>query len=141
MRLRWCGPIVIVVDASVLATALGDDGPDGDLARARLRGERLCAPEIVDLEVASVWRRQMVAGLIQPRRAQLAIADLAALPLRRAAHRPLLGRCWELRDNLTIYDGSYVALAEAINVTLLTGDRRLASATGPRCQIEVLRQR
>jgi predicted nucleic acid-binding protein len=88
-----------------------------------------------------VWRRQMTAGLIQPRRAQLAIADLAALPLRRAAHRPLLSRCWELRDNLTIYDGSYVALAEALNVMLLTGDRRLASATGPRCQIEVLRRR
>jgi predicted nucleic acid-binding protein len=139
MPWRRCGPIVIVVDASVLATALGDDGPDGDHARARLRGERLSAPEIVDLEVVSVWRRQLKAGVIEPRRAQMAIADLAAIPLRRATHRPLLTRCWELRDNLTIYDGSYVALAEALNVTLLTGDRRLASATGPQCQIEVLR--
>jgi predicted nucleic acid-binding protein len=139
MRWRRCGPIVIVVDASVLATALGDDGPDGDHARARLRGERLSAPEIVDLEVASVWRRQVKAGVIGPRRAQLAMADLAALPMRRAAHRPLMTRCWELRDNLTIYDGSYVALAEALNVLLLSGDRRLAGATGPRCQIEVLR--
>jgi predicted nucleic acid-binding protein len=130
---------VIVVDASVLATALGDDGPDGDRARARLRGERLSAPEIVDLEVTSVWRRQLKAGLIEPRRAQLAMADLVAIPLRRAAHRPLLVRCWELRDNLSIYDGSYVALAEALDVTFLTGDRRLASAPGPRCQIEVLR--
>jgi predicted nucleic acid-binding protein len=129
---------VIVVDASVLATALCDDGPDGDRARARLRGERLSAPEIVDLEVTSVWRRQLKAGLIEPRRAQLAMADLVAIPLRRAAHRPLLVRCWELRDNLSIYDGSYVALAEALDVTFLTGDRRLASAPGPRCQIEVL---
>ena len=53
--------------------------------------------------------------------------------------RPLLARCWELRDNLTIYDASYVALAEAMDVTLLTGDGRLARATGPRCHIEVLR--
>jgi len=139
MRWRRCGPIVIVVDASVLAAALGDDGPDGDYARSRLRGERLSAPEIVDLEVASVWRRQLQAGMIDPRRAQLALADLDAIPLRRAAHRPLLSRCWELRDNLTIYDASYVALAEALDVTLLTGDGLLANAVGPRCQIVVLR--
>jgi predicted nucleic acid-binding protein len=130
---------VIAVDASVVAVALADDGHDGDHARARLRGERLTAPELVDLEVTSVWRRQMREGAIDARRAALALADLAALPLRRASHRPLLARCWELRDNLTIYDASYVALAEALGVTLLTGDGRLAGATGPRCHIEVLR--
>jgi predicted nucleic acid-binding protein len=138
MRWRRCALIVIVVDASVLATALGDDGPDGDLARARLRGERLTAPELVDLEVITVLRRQVRAGLVDLRRAQLALADLAEIPLRRAAHRPLLARCWELRDNLTVYDASYVALAEALSVPLLTGDRRLATAAGTRCEIEVL---
>ena len=51
----------------------------------------------------------------------------------------MLDRCWELRDNLTIYDAAYVALAEALRATLLTGDRRLAKSTGPRCAIEVLR--
>jgi predicted nucleic acid-binding protein len=130
---------VIVVDASVLATALGDDGPDGDRARARLRGERLNAPELVDLEVASVLRRQVRGGEVDIRRAALALADLAAMPLRRAPHRLLLARCWELRDNLTIYDASYVALAEALDVTLLTGDGRLARAPSPRCRIERLR--
>jgi predicted nucleic acid-binding protein len=130
---------VIVADASVLATALGDDGPDGDHARARLRGERLSAPELVDLEVASVLRRQVKGGEVDIRRAALALADLAALPLRRAPHRPLLARCWELRDNLTVYDASYVALAEALDVTLLTGDGRLARAPGPRCRVELLR--
>jgi predicted nucleic acid-binding protein len=130
---------VIAVDASVVAVALADDGHDGDHARTRLRGERLTAPELVDLEVTSVWRRQVRKGAIDARRAALALADLAALPLRRASHRPLLARCWELRDNLTIYDASYVALAEALDVTLLTGDSRLARATGPRCHIEVLR--
>ena len=130
---------MIVVDASVLATALGDDGADGDRARARLRGERLSAPELVDLEVASVLRRQVQGGKVDIRRAALALADLAALPLQRAPHKPLLARCWELRDNLTVYDASYVALAEALDVTLLTGDGRLARATGPRCRIEMLR--
>lgn len=130
---------MIVVDASILAVALGDDGRDGDLARARLRGERLIAPELVDLEVASVWRRQIGRGTMDTRRAELALADLAILPLRRAQHRFLLGRCWELRDNVTIYDASYVALAEALNLVLLTADARLTRAAGPRCHIELLR--
>ena len=128
---------VIVADASVLVVALADDGPDGDQARARLRGEVLAVPELADLEVASVLRRQMKAGLLDARRARLAVEDLAALPARRAPHRPLLPRCWELRDNLTIYDAAYVALAEAMSITLLTGDQRLARAPGPRCPIEI----
>jgi predicted nucleic acid-binding protein len=130
---------VIVVDASVLATALGDDDVDGDQARARLRGERLTAPGLIDLEVLSVWRRQVRSGAMDARRAALALADLAALPLRRTPHGPLLGRCWELRGNLTGYDASYVALAEVLGVILLTGDGRLARAAGPRCAVEVLR--
>ncbi|MDA8436757.1 MAG: type II toxin-antitoxin system VapC family toxin [Actinomycetales bacterium] len=130
---------MLVVDASILAVALADDGPDGDLARARLRGGVLAAPELVDVEVASVLRRQNLAGAIDARRADLALADLAALPLQRAPHLPLLPRCWELRENLTVYDAAYVALAEALEATLITGDRRLARANGPRCDIDVLR--
>lgn len=128
---------VIVTDASVLVVALADDGPDGDQARVRLRGERLAIPELADLEVTSVLRRQVTAGAVDARRAGLALGDLAAMPARRAPHRPLLPRCWELRDNLTIYDAAYVALAEAMGTTLLTGDRRLARAPGPRCHIEI----
>ena len=130
---------MLVVDASVLTVALADDGPDGDAARARLRGERLAAPELVDLEVASVLRRQNRVGMVDNRRAELALTDLAGLPMHRAAHLVLLRRCWELRDNLTTYDAAYVALAEALDATLLTGDRRLARAAGPTCAIELLR--
>lgn len=129
---------MLVVDASVLVVALADDGPDGDQARARLRGERLVLPELADLEIVSVLRRQIRAGAIDTRRAGLALEDLTALPARRAPHRPLLARCWELRDNLTVYDAAYIALAEAMQATLLTGDRRLAAASGPRCPIEIL---
>lgn len=130
---------MLVVDANVLAVALSDDGADGDAARARLRGEDLVAPELLDLEVVSVLRGQMLAGSLDARRADLALNDLSAMPLKRAPHLPLLQRCWQLRENLTTYDASYVALAEALDVLLLTGDRRLARAPGPRCQIEVLR--
>jgi predicted nucleic acid-binding protein len=128
---------VLVVDASVLAVALADDGSDGDRARVRLRGQRLAAPELVDLEVTSVLRGQFRAGALDARRAGLALADLAVLPLQRVPHRPLLSRCWELRDNLTIYDAAYVALAEILQADLLTADRRLAKAPGPRCHIEL----
>ena len=91
---------MLVVDASVLAVALADDGTDGDSARARLRSETLAAPGLIDLEVASVLRRQRRAGVIDDRRATLVLADLSALPLHRAPHLPLLPRCWELRARL-----------------------------------------
>jgi len=125
---------VIVVDASVLAPALGGDGQDGDAARRRLRDEELAAPEIIDLEVTNVWRHT----LTDERRAALALADLLDLPLRRAPHLPLLARCWELRHNVTPYDAAYVALAEALDVALVTADRRLARAAGIRCAVDVL---
>jgi len=130
---------VLVVDASVLAPALADDGPDGDAARARLHAESLVAPELIDLEVLSVLRQRNAGGAIDARRAQLALTDLFELPMQRASHRPLLARCWELRTNLTVYDAAYVALAETIGAPLLTADERLANAPGITCRVEVLR--
>jgi predicted nucleic acid-binding protein len=129
---------VIVVDASVLAPTLADDGRDGDEARSRLFGHVLVAPELIDLEVVSVFRRLSLASRLPTRRANLALVDLTDLPLRRAPHRPLLARCWELKDNLTIYDAAYVALAEILEVVLVTADARLFRAPGPRCQMELL---
>ena len=129
---------MIVVDASVLVTSLADDGDDGDLTRTRLRGETLAAPEVIDLEVASVLRRLTLAGQLPADRAEQALLDLVQLPLRRAAHRALLRRCWDLRANLTVYDASYVALAEALGVLLLTADQRLAAAPGLSCGVEIL---
>ena len=129
---------MIVVDASVIVTGLADDGPDGDRVRERLRGERLAAPHLIDLEVASAWRRLLTADRLDERRASLALADLDALRLERAPHGPLLPRCGELRDNLTIYDAAYVALAEQMETRLLTGDARLAGAPGVECEIEVI---
>ena len=129
---------MIVVDASVLAPALADDGVDGDRARVRLRGEQLTAPELVDLEVVSTLRRAARAGELDERRSGQALADLSALPLRRVPHLPLLPRVWELRDNLTAYDAAYVALAEALDGPLVTADGRLHRASGIRCEVEVL---
>lgn len=129
---------MIVVDASVVVTALADDGHDGDAARARLRGERLAAPHLLDLEVTSAWRRMAAGGALDDRRVELAMADLLALRVDRVPHGPLLPRCWELRSNLTVYDAAYVALAEILGVAVLTADGRLAAAPGTRCPIEVI---
>ena len=129
---------MIVVDASVLAPALADDGGDGDRVRERLRGERLAAPELIDLEVVSTLRRAARAGRLDDRRSGQALTDLATLPLRRIPHLPLLSRVWELRDNLTAYDAAYVALAEALDALLLTADGPLGRASGVRCEVEVL---
>ena len=49
----------------------------------------------------------------------------------------MLDRMWQLRDNLTGYDAAYVAAAELLGVTLVTGDRRLAAAPGLRCPVVV----
>jgi predicted nucleic acid-binding protein len=129
---------VLVVDASVLAAALGDDGADGDTARDRLRGQDLAAPELIDLEVVSVLRRQLAARKLNARRASLALDDLVELPIQRAPHRPLLPRVWELRGNISVYDAAYVALAEVLDAPLVTADVRLARAPGIRCAVEVL---
>ena len=137
-RARRTRHAVIVVDASIVVTALADDGDDGDRIRRRLRVERLVAPHVIDLGVASAWSRLAVAGGMDERRVELALTDLLALRLERVGHGRLLGRCWELRANLTTYDATYVALAEALDTALLTADRRLAEAPGALCAVEVL---
>lgn len=129
---------MIVVDASVIVTGLADDGADGDRVRARLRGEHLAAPHLIDVEVASAWRRLVAAGNLPERRALMALDDLRSLRLQRVSHSELIARCWELRDNVTIYDAAYVALAELLDVTLLTADRRFAHAPGIGCTVELL---
>ena len=130
---------MIVVDASVLANALGDDTADGEAARRRLDRDRsLHAPHLIDLEVLSVLRRWSARGSLDERRAGFALADLADLPITRYPHQPLAPRIWELRHSLTPYDAAYVALAEALGCTLVTGDARMEKAAGTACSIEVL---
>lgn len=129
---------MIVVDASVIATVLGDDGDEGRRMRERIADERLAAPELLDLEVVSAFRRLCAAGRLTSDRAEAAIIDLRALRVQRVPHRPLVDRCWELRENVTVYDAAYIALAESLDVPLLTADQRLAGAPGARCTFELV---
>jgi len=130
---------VIVVDASVVANALGDHGPDGDAARSVLRGDAdVAAPDLVDVETMSVFRRRWLSGDLSTERFRSAAGDLADLPLLRYPARPFVDRVFALRSNLTPYDAVYVALAETLGCPLVTADARLAGAPGIECPVTLL---
>jgi predicted nucleic acid-binding protein len=130
---------LIVLDASVLANAIGDDSTDGQRARKVLldAGEAVI-PDLADLETTSVLRRRWRGGHLSAARFQAALEDLAALPLVRYPARPLLPRIFELHDNVTPHDACYVALAESLGCPLVTADARLAHASGPRCRVTLV---
>ncbi len=96
----------------------------------------IVVPDLLGVEVVSVLRRQVAASLITPAQASAALDDLLDLPLSVFPTGPLLRRAWQLRENLTAYDACYVALAEALDCTLLTADARLTNAPGARCSFE-----
>lgn len=129
---------MLVVDASVIASAVADGGPDGEECRARITGASLAAPDLLSIEVLSVVRRQLANRALTPAQADNAIDDLLDLPITVYPTAPLLRRAWELRDDVTVYDSCYVALAEALGCALATADRRLANAPGARCHIDIV---
>lgn len=124
---------VAVVDASVVVAALADAGSDGRWADAVLAERVLAAPALMPFESANILRRATLSGELAEALAILAHADLAALPVDLYPYEAVADRAWQLRRNLTIYDAAYVALAEALDAPLITLDRRLARASGPRC--------
>jgi len=127
---------VIVVDASAAVLALMNDGD----ARKSLANEAVAVPHLADSEVVNAVRARALRGEVGADDAGAALARWARLGLRRFAAIGLLPRVWELRDNLTAYDATYVALAEALACNLVTADARLARAPGPKCAITVVRR-
>jgi predicted nucleic acid-binding protein len=129
---------MLVVDASCLCEVL-IGGPGAEPVRERLAADvDHAAPHVIDVEVFSVIRREHMLGRLDPTGAAQAVEDLAAWPGERFGHRPLLDRAWRLRGTVRGWDAMYVALAEALDATLLTTDRRLAAAIGPTCRIEAI---
>jgi len=130
---------VIVVDASAILEALLQRAAAAAVEeRLFEEGLPLHAPHLIDLEATQVLRRYAAAGQIGAVRCRRALDVLRDFPLRRYSHDVLLERVWELRHNLTAYDAAYVALAEALDATLLTCDRRLAAAPGHRARVELV---
>ena len=127
---------MIVADASAAVLALLNDGD----ARRSLATEAVAVPHLADSEVANALRAQSLRGGFGDDQAAAALDRWARLGLRRYGVIGLLPRIWELRANLTAYDATYVALAEALECSLLSADGRLARAPGPRCAITVVRR-
>ena len=129
---------MIVVDASVLANVVGDDGLDGRRARDELRSAARATPDLVDVETVAVLRKRWLGGTITDRRFATAIGDLEAIDVDRYPTLPMMQRAYDLRAYVTAYDATCVALAEVLECELLTGDQRLANAPGTRCAVRVL---
>lgn len=131
---------MIVLDASALVELLlGTERGRSIAARIADPGLGLHAPHLADVEVVQALRRYVREGELEPDSAGSALEDLRSLDLERHAHEPLLDRVWALRANLTAYDAAYVALAEALDTTLLTCDARLARAPGISRRVEFVR--
>ena len=130
---------MIVLDASAALELLLRGGARPGLVGRILRsGESIAAPHLLDLEVAQVLRRFVLAGELTEARAREALEDHLAMGIARYPHDGLLDRIWELRVNCTAYDAAYVALAEALDAVLVTCDRRLADVPGGRAAVEVV---
>lgn len=125
---------MIVLDASAAVSALLNDGD----ARRLMASESLHAPHLIDVEVLSALRRQTLAGELSDEDARKLLDVWRRLGVTRYAAGPLLSRAWALRDSVTAYDATYVALAEQLNCTLVTADARLAGASGKRCPTTVV---
>jgi len=128
---------VLVADTSAVVAALVGRPPDRRLVDRLGTDGDLHAPHLLDVELLHALRRLVRSGSLSEERAADARADFAELTVVRYGHEPLADRVWELRDNLTAYDATFVALAEALEVPLVTCDRRLARAAGHRAAVEL----
>ena len=128
--------IEFVLDASALVELTIGPGPEQALVRQAATGQG-AAPEVIDIESLQTIRRLLRAGLLEHSAAREAAAALADAPIARSPHRPLLKRVWALRDTISAYDATYIALAEQLGVPLLTCDARLGRAHGHDAEVIV----
>lgn len=125
---------MIVADASAALAALLGAGP----ARRALGSVQLHVPHLIDSEIANGLRRLVAGGEIDAGDGWGALDTWRHLGMVRYPIFALLDRVWQLRDNLSAYDASYVALAEQLDCPLLTADGRLGRAPGIRCPVTVV---
>ena len=128
--------MTLVVDASMVVSALVDAGGAGRWAEAKLASGPLCAPHLMPVEVTNVLRRTAASGKIAQDVASMAVADFLDLRIEFFPFAPFAPRIWELRAHVSCYDAWYVALAEFLESNVATLDGRLARAAGPRCGFE-----
>jgi predicted nucleic acid-binding protein len=128
---------VLVIDTSAVLEALVARDPARGLVDRLAQDGDLHAPHLIDTEVLHALRRMTGHRQLSDDRAADARTDFADLTLVRYPHEPFNDRVWDLRHNLTAYDATFVALAEALEAPLLTCDARLAAARGHRARVVV----
>jgi len=129
---------VIVVDCSVLVDAL-TAADDAATLHARMAGEDLHAPALLDFEVVAALRGLVLGNHLSPARAEDALTDLDDLAIERwSSSDGLRRRACQLRHNVSAYDAAYIALAEALDCPMLTRDAKLQNSAGHHARIEVL---
>lgn len=126
---------MIVIDASAMVDFLLGITPCSEVVEHALTQTPGAAPHLLDVEIAQVLRRFVRKNTLTSTRAMAAFSDLSSLRLTRYEHGPLLNRAFELRDNVTIYDAVYLALAEALNAEFITRDKALKNV--PECKAKV----
>lgn len=121
---------MLVIDASALVDVLVTDPAEiPDLAHRVHDAEWVSAPDLLDYEVLNVLRRMTLRGDIDNQ-----LAEQSRLTVRqlRISRHPLSDRMsdrmWHLRHTITAHDAAYVALAEELDLPLVTADRRLAAS-------------
>ncbi len=127
---------MIVADASLLVSLLTDGGSTGQAARkAFAESTAVFVPDVAYVETVDLLRQQWLRGALLAERCRTAIKDLDDLPMSSCPTRPLLPRAFSLWAHATTREACYIALAEALRCDLVTGDQRLATAIGSRCQV------
>ena len=130
---------MIVIDASAAVELLLRTTKGLAVANRIARdGGPILAPHLIDPEVMQAFRELVRARHVELPHVDEALAVFAKLPLRRVPHDVLWTRMWALRDNVTAYDATYVAVAELAKAPLVTCDARLARAPGHRAKIELV---
>jgi predicted nucleic acid-binding protein len=103
-----------------------------------LAGFEWHAPVTIDAEVLHGLRRLWLIRRVGDPEVAGAFENLRTRVIVRHPVLPLLDRMWAMRRNITAYDAGYVALAESLNLPLLTRDRRLAHSSGHAARIEYI---
>jgi predicted nucleic acid-binding protein len=128
---------VLIVDSSAVLAALTASDPAPGLFERLSDDGDLHAPHLIDTAFLHALRRMTMTGELSEDRAADARTDFADLAVTRYPHHPLSDRVWQLRPNLTAYDATFVALAEALDTTLVTCDARLTTAPHHQATIEL----
>lgn len=127
----------VVIDASTLVAALTDQVDDGPWALNQLAQAPLAAPMLLPAETTNILRRLELSHQVSRLESTASQRDVSRFDFELYPFAPFADRVWELRFNFTAYDAWYVALAETLGWPLVTLDRKMAGASGARCDYRI----